>query len=145
MAAALNRTPPLMEHRFNRILCGCPSFRIDRINDGSEVKPLPQAFVVGKTTLADVLSSYGAPADIIDMKGHFALHYQRIFYRGGQISLSLPLKDIIKVSPAFDVAGNLQRYDSAVFIFTPEGILSKMIYGTRTGNNAVICLISSVI
>jgi hypothetical protein len=135
-----------MERRFNRIawamiplllcqiLCGCPSFRIDRINNGSEVKPLPQAFAVGKTTLADVLSFYGAPADIIDMEGHFALHYQRTFYRGGQLSLSLPLKDIIKVSPALDVAGNLQRYDAAVFIFTPEGILSKMIYDHGTGH-----------
>jgi hypothetical protein len=135
-----------MEHRFNRILramilllfClilgGCLSFRIDQINEGSEVKPLPQAFAVGKTTLADVLSSYGAPGDIVDMKGHFALHYQRTVYRGAQISLSLPFKDAIKVSPSFDTSGNLQRYDSAVFFFTPDGILSKMIYDNGIGH-----------
>jgi len=129
-----------MEHPFNRILwvttllflCqilgGCPSFRIDRINDGEVIKPLPQELAVGKTTLADVLSFYGAPSDIMDMQGHFSLHYQRTFYRGGQFSLGIPLSDVFKISPTFDAAGNLKRYDEAIFIFTPNGILSKMAY-----------------
>jgi len=110
------------------ILGGCLSLRIDKVTDGAEVKPLPREFAVGKTTLADILASYGAPADIVDMKGHFALHYQRSFYRGGQLSLSIPLSDVLKMSPKLDAAGNLVRYDAAVFIFTPDGVLSEMTY-----------------
>ena len=133
-----------MERRSNRIfqvmtllllcqiLCGCPSFRIDRITDGAEVKPLPQEFAVGKTTLADVLNSYGAPSDLVDMKGLFSIHYQRTFYRGGQFSLGIPLNDLLKMSPSFDTTGNLTRYDEAVFIFTPDGILSNMMYEKGT-------------
>jgi hypothetical protein len=133
-----------MECRFNRLLCamillllsamlyGCLSFRIDMVNNGADVQPLPQEFAVGKTTLTDVLVSYGAPADIVDMRGHYALYYQRAFYRGGQLSLSLPLSDVVKVSPTMDAAGNLWRYDSAVFIFSPEGVLSEMSYEKGT-------------
>jgi len=110
------------------ILGGCLSLRIDKVTDGAEVKPLPQEFAIGKTTLADILASYGAPADIVDMKGHFALHYQRSFYRGGQLSLSIPLSDVLKTSPKLDATGNLLRYDAAVFIFTPDGVLSEMTY-----------------
>jgi hypothetical protein len=140
MAAASNPIQPLMGRRSKRlpgaaillvaclILGGCLSLRIDKVTDGTEVKPLPREFAVGKTTLADILASYGAPADIVDMKGHFALHYQRSFYRGGQLSLSIPLSDVLKMSPKLDVAGNLLRYDAAVFIFTPDGVLSEMTY-----------------
>jgi len=144
MAAALKQIQPLMECLFNRIrwamtllllsqiLYGCVSFRIDMVNNGADVQPLPQEFVVGKTTLTDVLVSYGAPADIVDMRGHFALHYQRTFYRGGQFSLGIPLSDVLKASPMLDATGYLQRHDSAVFIFTPEGVLSEMTYEKGT-------------
>jgi len=146
MGAALEQVQPLMECRFNRILwamtllllsqilCGCVSFRIEKVNDGAEVQPLPQEFVVGKTTLTEVLVSYGAPTDIVDMRGHFALHYQRAFYRGGNLSVGIPLTDVLRVSPTLDATGNLQRYDSAVFVFTPEGVLSEMTYEKGTSH-----------
>ena len=133
-----------MKRRFNHVLwatallmlCqifgGCLSLRIDKVTKGSEVKPLPQEFAIGKTTLTDVLISYGAPVDIVDMKGHFALHYERTFYRGVHLSLGIPLSDTLKASPKLDAAGNLIRYDTAVFIFTPEGILSGMSYEKGT-------------
>jgi hypothetical protein len=107
-------------------LGGCLSLRIEKVNDGPEIKTPPQAFTVGKTTLADVLTAYGAPVDVVDMKGSFALYYQRSFYRGGQLSISIPLSDVLKVSPSFNAAGNLLRYDTAVFTFTPDGTLSAM-------------------
>ncbi|MFA6413443.1 MAG: hypothetical protein WCW53_12165 [Syntrophales bacterium] len=110
------------------VLGGCLSLRIDKVTDGAEVKPLPREFAVGKTTLAEILASYGAPSDIVEMKGHFALHYQRSFYRGGQLSFSVPLSDVLKTSPKLDATGNLLRYDAAVFILTPDGILSEMTY-----------------
>jgi len=146
MGAAFKRKPPLMGCRFNgilwgmtllllgQILCGCITFRIDKVNDGADVQPLPQEFVVGKTTLTDVLASYGAPAEIAEMTGHFALHYQRAFYRGGNLSLGIPLSDVLRVSPTLDATGNLQRYDSAVFVFTLDGVLSEMNYAKGTSH-----------
>ena len=117
-----------------QVLTGCPSFRIDRFNDGADVKPLPPSFAVGRTSLAEVLDAYGAPAEVINMKGHFALHYQRSFYRGGQLSVSIPLHDVIKVSPSFDMSANMQRYDAALFVFTPEGVLLEMAYAKGTAH-----------
>jgi hypothetical protein len=87
------------------ILGGCLSLRLDKVTDGAEVKPLPREFAVGKTTLADILATYGAPADIVDMKGHFALHYEQSFYRGGQLSLSIPLSDVLRASPQAGCGG----------------------------------------
>jgi len=146
MAVVSRQRPQLMERHFNRlpvlitfllicqILCGCPTVRIEKVNDGADVKPLPQEFAIGKTTLADVLDFYGAPFDVVDMKGYFAISYLRTFYRGAQLSLSIPLNDVIRVSPAFDAAGNLSRYDAAVFIFTPEGVLSGVSYEEGTAH-----------
>ena len=146
MGAAFKQKRPDMECRFKRIpwaitlllfsqiLYGCITFRMEKVNDGADVQPLPQEFVVGKTTLTDVLASYGAPADVVDMKGHFALHYERAFYRGGNLSLGIPLTDVLRVSPTLDATGNLQRYDSAVFVFTLDGVLSEMNYARGTSH-----------
>ena len=68
------------------------------------------------------------------MKGYFAITYLRGFYRGANLSLSIPFNEIIKVSPALDAAGNLSRYDEAVFIFTSEGILAGMSYEKGTAH-----------
>ena len=111
-------------------LCGC--LRIDKVVIDAEVKPPPQEFAVGRTTLADVLASYGAPAEILDMKGHFSIHYQRAFYRGAYFAVSIPLTNTFQAS--FNANGNLQRYDMAVFVFTPEGILSDMTYAKGTNH-----------
>jgi hypothetical protein len=127
-----------MERRFKRLsfpvallltalfLCGCPSVRIEKVNRGGEVKPPPPEFAVGRTTLAEVLNFYGAPFEVVDLEGYFAVSYLRTFYRGAQFSLSIPLNEAVKVSPGFDAAGNLSRYDEAVFIFTPGGVLAGM-------------------
>jgi len=135
-----------MERRFSRltflivlpllcqILCACPSVRIEKVNKGQEVKPPPQEFAVGMTPLGEVLSFYGAPFKVVDMKGYFAITYLRGFYRGANLSLSIPFNEIIKVSPALDAAGNLSRYDEAVFIFTSEGILAGMSYEKGTAH-----------
>ena len=109
-------------------LSGCITLRYDQLTDGSDVKPIPKEFLVGTTTLADVLAFYGAPANIANMEGRFALFYQKAFYHGGQISAGIPLSEMLRSSPKFDAMGNLQRYDAAVFVFKPDGILSEMSY-----------------
>ena len=106
---------------------GCMSFRIEKATEGTKIQKPPAAFAAGRTTLAEVLDRYGAPAEIINMKGHFALIYQHAFYRGGHFSFSIPLSDLF-VSPALGGMGRFQRYDSAVFVFTREGMLFDMAY-----------------
>jgi hypothetical protein len=114
------------------VLWGCISFRIEKIRDGADVPRLPEEFMVGKTTLSEVLSYYGAPAEIVNMKGHFALLYQKAIYRGGHFSIGIPLGDVAKVSPSLSSMGDLLRHDTVVFVFTNEGLLDNMKYEDGT-------------
>jgi len=111
-------------------LGGCISLQIEKFNNGAEVRPPPVEFRTGKTSLQEVLSYYGAPTEIIHLKEAFALHYQRALYRGAEISIGIPLRDALK--PNLDARGNLFRYDAAVFIFTPEGVLKDLKYEKGT-------------
>ncbi|MDD5169855.1 MAG: hypothetical protein PHN75_13615 [Syntrophales bacterium] len=119
---------------FGQILLGCVSLRIEKVRSGADVAPPPREFIIGKTMLADVLAFYGAPAEVVDMKGHFAMLYQKAYYRGGQLSAGIPLSDVLKSTPKLDAMGNLQRYDTAVFIFKSEGVLSEMSYVQGTNH-----------
>jgi hypothetical protein len=115
-----------------QVAFGCVSFHIDKISKGVEIPPPPDEFQAGKTSLQEVLVTYGAPAEIVNMKGHFALHYQRTMGRAGHISVGFPLGDALKASPKLSARGNLLRHDSVVFVFTPEGLLEDMIYQKGT-------------
>lgn len=111
------------------IFSGCVSLRLDRINKGTDV-PIPSADLKeGKTTLADVLNHYGAPTDVVDMNGKFALLYKKSFYQGGQISIGIPLSDLLfQPSLKVEAAGNLMRHDLLALVFTLDGILSETMY-----------------
>jgi len=111
------------------ILSGCVSLRLDRINNGSDV-PAPAAHLKeGTATLAEALDHYGAPTDIVEMKGKFALLYRKSFYRGGQISIGIPLSDFfLKPSAKVEATGNLLRHDLLALFFTPDGILTGTMY-----------------
>ena len=111
------------------VVSGCVSIRFDRINNGAEI-PLPAAALKeGKTTLAEALTQYGAPADIVDMDGKFALLYRKSFYQGGQISIGVPLSDLFfQSSLKLEATGNLLRHDLLALFFTPEGILTETKY-----------------
>jgi len=114
------------------VISGCVSLRIEKINDGTAILPPPEGFMAGKTSLQEVLLYYGAPADIIDMQGHLALHYQRTFYRGGHLSIGIPLGDVFKASPSMDARGDLALHDAIIFIFTTDGLLKDMRYEKST-------------
>jgi hypothetical protein len=107
---------------------GCISLQISKVKDGTDVPPPPQEFRAGKTSLQEVLSYYGAPTEIVHMKGPFALHFRRTLYRSVGIAIGIPLGDVLKASPNLDARGNLSRYDEIVFIFTPEGVLKDLRY-----------------
>ena len=144
MEAVLKLGQPLMRCRSNKIIwiliilfigqviCGCVSLQIDKINDGADIPPPPDEFKAGKASLQEVLSCYGAPVEIVNMKGHFALHYRRTMGRAGHISIGVPLIDVLKAGPELNARGTLLRHDTVVFVFTPEGMLEDMIYEKGT-------------
>jgi hypothetical protein len=116
-------------------VCGCVSLRIDKVQKGVDVLPPPDEFIRKKTSLDEVLSRYGAPADLVDMNGDVALHYRRALYRGMNVSIGIPLKDVLLPNPSMETAGNLLRYDAVVFIFTADGVLKDMTYEKGTGRS----------
>jgi hypothetical protein len=141
MAAVLNRIQHPMPCHFKirlttlflllliLIVSGCVSIRFDRINNGTEISLPAAALKEGKTTLAEALTQYGAPADIVDMDGKFALLYRKSFYQGGQISIGIPLSDLFfQSSLKLEATGNLLRHDLLALFFTPEGILTETKY-----------------
>ena len=129
-----------MRCRFNNIIwvtaalaiaqaiSGCVSLQIERVQKGVDVLPPPVEFIQKKTSLAEILSCYGAPTDLVDMNGDFALHYRRALYRGMNVSIGVPLKNALLPNPSVEATGNLLRYDTVVFIFTADGVLKDMKY-----------------
>ena len=111
---------------------GCVSLRVERINRGAEVPPPAPDLKKGEATLAEVLARHGAPTDILDMQGKVALVYRRSYDRGGQISLGIPLSDVVKTSFNLEATGNLLRHDMLVFVFTQDGVLEEMTYEKGT-------------
>jgi hypothetical protein len=116
-------------------LLGCVSLRIEKGQKGADVLPPTVEFLQKKTLLAEILSGYGAPTDIVEMNGDFALHYQRAHYRGMNLSIGVPLKNALLPNPGMEATGNLSRYDTAVFIFTADGVLKDMKYEKGTGRS----------
>jgi hypothetical protein len=113
-------------------LSGCVSLRFEKFQDGVDVLPPPVEFIQKKTSLEEILSCYGAPIDLVDMDGDFALHYRRALYRGMKVSIGIPLKYALLPNPSMESAGNLLRYDTVVFIFTADGVLKDMNYEKGT-------------
>jgi hypothetical protein len=111
---------------------GCVSLQIAKFSDGADVPPPPNEFIAGKTSLREVLSYYGAPTEIVHMNGPFALHYRKTLYRNVGISIGIPLSDVLKLTPNLDARGNLSRYDTVVFVFTPAGLLKDLKYEKGT-------------
>ncbi len=114
-------------------ISGCVSLQIEKIQEGVDVLPPPEEFLREKTSLQEVLSNYGAPTDLVDMNGDFALHFRRALYRGMNVSIGIPLKNALLPNPSVGTDGNLSRYDTVVFIFTADGVLKDMKYEKSTG------------
>jgi hypothetical protein len=114
-------------------ISACISLQIDKIQEGVEVLPPPVEFLQKKTLLEEILSRYGAPTDLVDMNGDFALYYRRALSRGMYVSIGIPfLKSALLPNPSMEATGNLLRYDTVVFIFTADGVLKDMKYEKGT-------------
>jgi hypothetical protein len=116
-------------------LSGCLSLQIEKIQEGIEILPPPAEFIREKTSLKEVLSRYGAPTDLFDMNGDFALHFQRALYQGMNVSIGVPLKNALLPNPSVEATGELLRYDTVVFIFTADGVLKDMKYEKSTARS----------
>jgi hypothetical protein len=116
-------------------MSGCVSLQIQKSQEGMDVLTPPVEFLQKKTSLAEVLSCYGAPADLVEMNGDFALHYRRALYRGMNVSIGVPLKNALLPNPGMEATGNLSRYDTVVFIFTADGVLKDVKYDNGTGRS----------
>lgn len=114
---------------------GCVSLQIEKFQEGGDVLPPKDGFALEKTSLKEILSCYGAPDDIVEMKGDFALYFRRALYRGMNVSFGIPLKDVFLLSPSVKSTGNLIRYDTAVFIFTADQVLKDMRFENGTSRS----------
>lgn len=114
---------------------GCVSLQIEKFQEGVDVLPPTDEFVREKTLLREILSCYGAPDDIVDMNGDFALHYRRALYQGMNVSIGFPLKNVLLLNPSVEATGNLLRYDTAVFIFTADQVLKDMKFEKGTSRS----------
>jgi hypothetical protein len=111
---------------------GCLSLQIEKAQEGVDILPPLAEFTPEKTSLDEILAYYGAPAEVVDMNGDFALHYRRALSRGASFSIGFPLKYTFLPNPSIKANGDLLRYDTAVFIFTADGVLKDMKYGKGT-------------
>ena len=110
-------------------ISGCISLQIDKIQEGVDVLPPPVEFLQKETLLEEILSCYGAPTDLADMNGDFALYYRRALNRVMNVSIGIPfLKSALLPNPSMEATGNLLLYDTVVFIFTADGVLKDMKY-----------------
>jgi hypothetical protein len=110
-------------------LSGCITYRIDRAVNGAELHNPGDTFLVGTSTIGDVLLNMGAPADILSTDNHDLLIYERSLLYENRLGVGIPLFDIAAGGSA-DVStyGSLTRYDSLVFFFKPDGILDRMVF-----------------
>lgn len=116
-------------------LWGCVSLKIEKSQEGVDVLPPPDEFVRGKTSLKEILSCYGAPDDLVDMNGDFALHFKKALYRGINFSIELPLKNVAVPNPSVETSGDLLRYDTVVFILTADNVMKDIKYEKGTSGS----------
>ncbi|MBI5580026.1 MAG: hypothetical protein HY895_12790 [Deltaproteobacteria bacterium] len=136
-----------MRCRFNKIIwvsaalllaqaiSACVSLQFEKVQEGVDVLAPPVEFMHKKTSLEEILACYGAPTDLVDMNGDFALHYRRTLDRGMNVSIGIPLKEALLPTPSMKAAGNLLRYDTVAFIFTADGVLKDMKYEKGTSRS----------
>jgi hypothetical protein len=107
------------------LITGCFSFRIMNAREGNDVLDPLSRFQPGKSNLGDVLAAYGAPTEVHNLGGETLLVYERMHYRGGEMTVGIPLSDILPTSVNLSGHGDLIRYDTAAFFFRPDAVLLR--------------------
>ena len=110
-------------------LSGCVSYQYERRVEGLEIRDPGDAFLKGKTTIGDVLSSLGAPDGVESFHNTDLLIYQRSLYQESGLSIGIPVLEIaIGVSAEISAKGGLARYDTLRFWFNSQGTLEDVVF-----------------
>ena len=110
-------------------LSGCLSYQYERRVEGLEIQDPGDAYLLGKTTIGDVLSSLGAPDGVHSLDDTDLLIYRRSLYQESGLSLGVPVLDVaLGGSVEISAAGGLARYDTLTFWFNPQGTLQDIVF-----------------
>jgi hypothetical protein len=115
------------------VLHGCISYEFVRQLRGAEVMPPDDRMKVGRTTLSEVLSLYGAPDKIGALGDHDLLIYERTLYTNSGIAIGIPLSDFALINPEISARGRIGRHDALALFFTSDHILRDMVYTKGSG------------
>jgi len=108
------------------IVTGCLSFRVEKVTIGPEIPRAASGLTEGRTTLAEILAQCGAPLVVEDLGGETLLIYEKKFYRGGQITLGIPMSDVTGTNINVNTYGRLWRYDTVGMILDREMTLRRL-------------------
>jgi len=108
------------------IVTGCLSFRVEKVTIGPEIPSAAAGLKEGRTTLAEILAQCGAPLAVDDLGGETLLIYEKKFYRGGQITLGIPMSDVTGTNINVNTYGRLWRYDTVGMILDREMTLRRL-------------------
>jgi hypothetical protein len=103
-----------------------------RGTEGREVPSLSEEYLVGETTLEEVLETLGAPDGVAEVEGEDVLVYKRSVVANSGLSFGIPLSDLFSLD--FSGTGTLVRYDVLLLFFTPDGVLSSLVSEEGSGH-----------
>jgi len=110
-------------------LSGCLSYQYERRVEGLEIQDPGDAYLLGKTTIGDVLSNLGAPDGVHSLDDTDLLIYRRSLYQESGLSLGVPVLDVaVGGGVEISAAGGLARYDILTFWFNPQGTLQDIVF-----------------
>lgn len=125
-------------------LSGCISYQYERRVEGIEIKEPGDAFLAGKTTIGDVLSSLGAPDRVDSLDNTDLLVYRRSLYQESGLSIGFPVLEVaIGVSPEIVARGGLARYDTLRFWFNSQGTLQDVVFEKASDKSYLKTLFSN--
>ncbi len=146
-----------MGYRFNRCfamlallgsillsLSGCLSYRYERRVEGIEINDPGDAYLLGETTIGDVLSSLGAPDGIHSLDNTDLLIYRRFLFQENSFSLGVPVLDVtLGGGVEFSATGGLARYDTLTFWFNSQGMLQDIVFEKASDRSYLKTLFSN--
>ena len=110
-------------------LSGCLSYRYERRVEGIEIENPGSAYLIGETTIGDVLSSLGAPDEVHSLGNTDLLVYRRSLFQESGLSLGIPVLEVaIGGSVEVSARGGLARYDTLTFWFNSQGTLQDIVF-----------------
>jgi len=110
-------------------LSGCLSYQYERRVEGIEITDPGGDYLLGLTTIGDVLSSLGAPDGVHSLDNTDLLIYRRSLFQESGFSLGIPLFEVTTGGRVeISATGGLARYDTLTFWFNSQGTLQDIVF-----------------